>query len=181
MKSIELLATGIRLLGIYIFIYAIRTGIFQYQAILQFRSTSQDDMEAFAYIALFQVGLLFIASLFMFKFPVSLSKWILPKTNNNEIIFDGTIKDIEVSLFVIIGVYILSWAIPDLFHNGIWWWYSAHSGISGISGMFNQGSENEHIINEVVTVIEIAIGLYLCLRAQGLSNLLKKFRQAGAR
>ena len=47
--------------------------------------------------------------------------------------------------------------------------------------MFNQGSENEHIINEVVTVIEIAIGLYLCLRAQGLSNLLKKFRQAGAR
>lgn len=72
----------------------------------------------------------------------------------------------------------LSWAIPDLFNNGIWWWYSAHS---EISGMWNQGRESEYIINEVITVLEITIGLYLCLRAQGLSNLLRKFRQAGAR
>ena len=178
MKSIELLATGIRLLGIYTFIYAVRTGIFQYQTVMQFRSNLQDDMEVFTYISLIQVGILFVASLFMFKFPVSLAKWVLPKTKDNEVIFSGTAKDIEVSIFVVIGIYILSWAIPDFFNNGIWWWYSAHS---GISGMRNQEITNEHIINEIVTVLEIAIGLYLCLRAQGLSNLLRKLRQAGAK
>ena len=178
MKSIELLSTGIRLLGIYVFIYAFRTGIYQYQAVMQFRSTSQDDMVAFTYLALIQVGLLFIASFLMFKFPVSLAKWLLPKTKENEVVFDGSAKDIEISIFTIIGVYILSWAIPDLFHNGIWWWYSTHS---EISGMWEQGGGNEYIINQIVTVLEIAIGLYLCLRAQGLSNLLRRLREAGAR
>ena len=178
MKSIELLSTGIRLLGIYAFIYAVRTGIYQYQAIMQFRSTSQDDMAIYTYVALIQVGLLFLSSFFMLKLPVFLAKWLLPKTNENEIVLDGSAKDIEISLFVIIGVFILAWAIPDFFYNGLWWWYSAHS---QIMGMWEQGSKNEYIINQIVTVIEIAIGLYLCLRAQGLSNLIRKLREAGAK
>lgn len=178
MKSIELLSTGIRLLGIYVFIYALRTGIYQYQAIIQLRSTSQDDMVVFTNLALIQVGLLFIVSLLMCKFPVSLAKWLLPKTKGNEVALDGTAKDIEVSIFTIFGVYILSWAIPDLFNNGIWWWYSTHI---EISGMWGQGAGSEYIINQIVTVLEIAIGLYLCLRAQGLSNLLRKLREAGTR
>lgn len=178
MKSIELLSTGIRLLGIYVFIYAIRTGIYQYQAVLQFRSNSQDDMAIYTYVALIQVGLLFFASLLMFKFPVSLAKWLLPKSKENEVALDGSAKDIEVSIFAVIGVYILSWAIPDLFHNGLWWWYSTHS---EISGMWKHGGPNEYKINQIVTVLEIAIGLYLCLRAQGLSNLLRKLREAGAK
>lgn len=178
MKSIELLSTGIRLLGIYVFIYAIRTGIYQYQAVLQFRSNSQDDMAVYTYVALIQVSLLIIASVLMFKFPVSLAKWILPKTKENEVSLDGSAKDIEVSIFAAIGVYILSWAIPDLFHNGLWWWYSTQS---EISSMWEQGGPNEYKINQIVTVLEIAIGLYLCLRAQGLSNMLRRLREAGAK
>lgn len=178
MKSIELLSTGIRLLGIYVFLSAIRSGATQYQAVIQFQSISQNDMAAFAYVGLVQVTLMVIAALLMIKFPVSLAKWILPKTENNEIVLDGSVKDIEVSLFAVIGVYILSWAIPDFFHNSIWWWYSSHS---QISGMWGQGGKDEYIINQIVTVLEIAIGIYLCLRAQGLSTLLRKFREAGAK
>lgn len=178
MKSIELLSTGIRLLGIYIFLYAIRTGVYQYQAVLQFRSNSQDDMAVYTYVALIQVSLLFIASFLMFKFPVSLAKWLLPKTKENEVILDGSAKDIEISIFAVIGVYILSWAIPDLFHNGLWWWYSTHS---EIRGLWETGRGIEYKMDQVVTVLEIAIGLYLCLRAQGLSNLLRKLREAGAK
>lgn len=178
MKSIDLLSTGIRLLGMYVFIYAFRNGFSQYQAILQFRSTSQDDMQVFAYVAIFQVVLLFIASFLMFKFPVSLAKWILPKTKDDEVALDGSAKDIEITIFTVIGIYILSWAIPDLFHNSIWWWYSAHS---EISDMWEQGGSTQYIINQIVTVLELAIGLYLCLRAQGLSNLLHKLRAAGAK
>ncbi len=55
---------------------------------------------------------------------------------------------------------------------------STHSEISGI---WEQGSPNEYKINQIVTVLEIAIGLYLCLRAQGLSNMLRKLREAGAK
>ncbi len=166
------------MLGIYAFIYAFRTGIYQYQAVMQYRSTLQDDMVAFTYLSLIQVGILFVASLIMFKFPVSFAKWLLPKTKENEVVFDGTAQDIEISIFTIIGVYILSWAIPDLFNNGIWWWYSTHS---EFSGMWEQGGGTEYIINQIVTALEIAIGLYLCLRAQGLSNLLRRLREAGVR
>ena len=178
MKSIELLSIGIRLLGIYVFIYAFRTGIHQYQVVTQFRSIYQEDMVALHYAALVQVGLLFIASFLMFKFPVSLAKWLLPKTKGCEVVLDGSAKDIEVSIFVVIGVYILSWAIPDLFNNGLWWWYSTHS---DNSGMWEQGEGHKYIINQIITVLEIAIGLYLCLRAQGLSNLLRKLREDGAK
>ncbi|MDP1521487.1 hypothetical protein Q8A57_10950 [Porticoccus litoralis] len=178
MKSIELLSTGIRLLGIYVFLSAIGSGATQYQAVVQFRSISQDDMAVFTYVGLAQVVLMVIAALFMVKFPVSLAKLILPKTKNNEVALNGSVKDIEVSLFAVIGVYILSWAIPDFFHNGLWWWYSSHS---QISGMWEQGGEAEYVINQIVTVMEIAIGVYLCLRAQGLSTLLRRFREAGAK
>lgn len=178
MKSIELLATGIRLLGIYVFIYALRTGIYQYQMIMQFRSTTQDDMMVFTYVSFAQVGVLFIASLLMLKFPVSLSKCLLPKTKNNEVALDGSVKDIEVSMFVVMGVYILSWAIPELVNNGLWWWYSTHT---EVRRMWEQDGGNEYIMNLLVTMLEIAIGLYLCLRAQGLSALLRRLREAGAR
>ena len=178
MKSIELLSTGIRLLGIYVFLSAIRSGATQYQAVIQLRSISQDDIAAFTYVGLVQVALMVIAGLFMVKFPISTAKWILPKTKDNEIALDGSVKDIEVSLFSVIGVYILSSAIPDFFYNGLWWWYSSHS---QISGMWEQGGENEYIIDQIVTVLEISIGIYLCLRAQGLSTLLRRFHQAGTK
>lgn len=178
MKSIELLSTGIRLLGIYVFISAFRVGATQYQAVIQFRSISQEDMNFFAYVAFGLVVMMFMASLIMVKFPIALAKWILPKTKDNEVVLDGSAKDIEVSIFAVIGVYMLSWAIPDFFHNGLWWWYSAHS---KISGMWEQGRENEYIFDQIVTILEIAIGLYLCLRAQGISTLLRKFREAGVK
>ena len=178
MKSIELLSIGVRLLGIYFFIDASRTGIYQYQTFLQFQSTSQSDMAVFTYFAIIQVVLLFLASLLMLKFPVSIAKWLLPKTHDNEVAFDGSTRDIEISIFSIVGVYILSWAIPDLFHNSIWWWYSTQS---DISDMWDRVGESEYIINLAVTVVEAAIGLYLCLRAQGLSNLLRRLREAGAK
>ena len=175
MKSIELLSTGIRLLGIYVFLYSIRVSIYQYQAIIQFKSSSQDDVATFIYLGAAQFICLFVASIIMFKFPVSVSSWILPKTKVNEPVFNGTSQDIEISFFIIIGVYILSWSMPDLLNNAIWLWYIKSSGNLGF------GVESKYIINEVVTVVEISVGLYLCLQAKGLSALIRSFRQVGAK
>jgi hypothetical protein len=45
--------------------------------------------------------------------------------------------------------------------------------------MWQQGGGSEYIIDQIVTVLEIAIGFYLCFRSQGISTLLRKFREAG--
>lgn len=176
MKSIEILSVGIRLLGIYVFVNAFRLGANQYQAVIQYRSISEEDMSLFAYVSFGLVVLMLMASITMIKYPAFLSRWILPKTKEDEVIFDGTAKDIEVSIFTVIGVYILSWTIPDFVQNALWWWYSSHS---RISGMWQQGRGNEYIIDQIVTVLEMAIGFYLCFRSQGISTLLRKLREAG--
>lgn len=178
MKSIELLAIGIRVLGIFALIYAIKTGLYQYQIILQFQSNVENELTLVRFLATAQVGLLLAAALLMIKFPVSVSNWLLPKSKNQEPILNGSVHDVETAAFVIIGVYILSFAIPDVFDNGIWWWYSSHGETSRLWG---QDGSHKYLINQAVTVIEMAIGLFLCLRANGLSGLLRRFREAGSK
>jgi len=173
MKSIELLSTGIRLLGIYIFLYAFKTGAYQYQIFMNLKEASDTNLSLFASIGVFQFLLLFISGVLMFKFPVSLARWCIPKTRDDEIILNGSSQDIEISLFIIIGVYILSWAVPDFFNNAMWLWYISNTSIGYTLG---DGADHEYIMNQIVTVIEIAVGLYLCLSAKGLSKLVRKFR-----
>ena len=178
MKSIELLAVGIRVVGLVTLIYAIQTGFQQFQAFVQFQSNIQESLPLFVYASLAQAAVLIAAALLMLKFPVSVSKFLLPKSEDGGPILDGSARDIEISLLTVIGVYILTWAVPDLFYNGIWWWYSEHG---ETSNLWDQRGPNEYAINQIVTVIEIAIGLYLCLRANGLSNLIRKLREAGSK
>ncbi len=179
MKSIELLATGIRLLGIYVFINAAQMGITQYSMNYQLNNNFYEGAEIYLYAGIILTGVLVFISLIMLKFPVTIANWLLPKTKGDEVVFDGSARDIEVSAFVIIGVYILSWTIPDLLDNGLQLWRIAERESLGHS--WGSQYKHEYVFNEMVTVLEIAIGIFLCLRARGLSYLLYKIREAGAR
>lgn len=179
MKSIELLAIGIRVLGVAALIYVVQMVFFyyqQYQLVLTVQSGGEGGLWLLVSIALAHFGVLLAVAFLMLKFPVLVARWFLPKAKSDDTVFDGSANDIEVVAFVIIGIYILSWAIPDLFHNSIWWWYTANSEAGRPWG---PDDEYEYIINGIVTVIEVVIGLFLCLRARGLSGLLRRLREAG--
>lgn len=176
MKSIELLATGLRLVGIYLILIAINTGFRNYQSLVQFSGAGGANLDGFFFFVVVQVFLLALASVILIKFPSIIAKWLIPDTKQGETVLNGSAKDIQTSLFCVLGVYILSWSIPDLLHNLLWLWFDARQNAAvGESPEFS-----EVTINLLITLVEIAVGLYLALQAAGLSNFLWRIRTAGS-
>jgi len=179
MKSIEVLALGIRLVGIWVIIEILQYLAYSYSSIQQWMYASPGESVAMWIVYHGVVGVAMVVfSFILIKFPVTVSHWILPKTNNDEPVFNGSIDDIRIAAFTIIGVYILSWAIPDFFYNASILLFLNNE---GAINTYHAKEKIEYIIDEVITVLEIAIGLYLCFQAKGLNSLLMKMRGLGTK
>lgn len=172
MKSIELLAIGVRLLGVYLLVSGMRLALKLYQ-LAQQGPIHEGGQYDYVYLGVAEVALVFLVALLMLKFPMTLSRWIHPASAGAEIGFSGQAGELETTLLVVLGVYILTWAIPDFFDNAIWWLYLSRS----IEA--SNADKDMVVINQLVTLLEIAIGLFLCLRAKGLSAMLRRLRTAG--
>ena len=85
MKSIEILAIGIRLVGVFALLLAFSSMSKSYITYQESLNSSSLDFSMFGYVSLGQGVILLIASLVMFKFPITLSKWLLPKTKEGKI------------------------------------------------------------------------------------------------
>lgn len=173
MKNYELLATGIRLLGLYTIILGVQTAAYQYQASVRVFLSPDAGLNSYAFFGIIEVIMIFVGASVMIKFPVSISKQLVPKVKGDPEILSSTAKELQVSLTCILGVYILSWAIPDFIDNAIWILYSMDT------NSFAAQTKAEYMINEVVTIVEIAIGLYLCLNSFGINRLIWRLRGAG--
>jgi hypothetical protein len=173
MKSLELLAIGVRLMGIYTIIYALRSAINVNRLLEQFNYQIHQDPTFGLAMMVGEVVLMVVAAIIMLRFPLTISRWLLPKTKEGEMVLKGEPQDIEWVLYSVLGIYILASALPDLVQNGLSWWYIGHA------SEYAQSYKERYIVYEVATVVEIGIGLYLCLRAEGLMRLLKRLRHAG--
>src|SRR5690554_4336566 len=112
MKSIEVLALGIRLVGIISVFQIFKFFAFSYASIQQWMYQNPDE-SIIVWLVLYGLTGLFliIVCFFLIKFPISFSRWLLPKADNEEAIFNGSIDDLRIAAFTVMGVYILSWAI----------------------------------------------------------------------
>lgn len=166
MKSVELLALGLRLLGFY---GVIKT--MEYIGISYKYSYSMPaENAAFWYVVYgATIALMLLASLFLIKFPVIVARKLLPKTNQDDVTLKGTPEDIQITAFIILGVYILSGAIPDFIYNASMLIYMHESYVE-------ENLIGEYLITEIMTGIEVGIGVYLCVQAKGLQSLLFKLR-----
>ena len=179
MKSIEILALGIRLVGI--------AAIFQLLQFFGYSATSIQQWlyshpgESFTWLISVYGAICIVFAIMCFlliKFPITVSRWLLPKTTNDEPVFNGSIDDLRIAAFTVMGVYILSWAVPDLFYNA---GTLLQLNDERMMGLYNPDDKNALILDEIITIMEISIGLYLCLQAKGLNNLLLKLRGLGAK
>ena len=177
MKSIVILALGIRLVGIYFILKILQFVAHSYSSIQQWKYINPGESIALSLTVFSVIGIiLLILAYFLIKYPTIVAKWILPKPQSNEPVFNGSISDLNIAAFTILGVYILSWSIPDFFYNGSMIFYLNYT---GVEDLYNNDSLNTHIINQVITVLEISIGLYLCLKAKGLYTLILRLRGLG--
>lgn len=170
MKYQELLSVGIKLFGVYLVFLLIKTiagSISQYQ-ILNYNGASEPI--GFLVIEIFVALIIALFSFLFFKFPKLISKKLLPPEVPDDLHMESEpVVLINIS-FIVIGIYILSWAIPDLVDNAIWIIYVSNQ------DYVNQTEMPNAVIALIVTVVEICIGGFLALGSKGLSQTLWKLR-----
>ncbi|UHQ53699.1 hypothetical protein [Microbulbifer sp. YPW16] len=172
MKPIELLAVGIRICGIMLAIIGLKSISSHHATFAMLNQSNFGDTTAIAYLAVTELAIIFAVSAIFMRFPMSVAGKLLPFESSHPISFSDRATDILAVAFCILGVYILSWALPDLVDNGIWlWYYTAERHQLG-------DRYASTMITLLVTLVEIAIGLFLSLRSRGFSALLWRLRNA---
>lgn len=130
------------------------------------------EVSATAIVFMLIVPLLF--AVILWKFAFSLSKILLPPTTPTAEDIRWSLTDIETTAFTIIGVYMLSDAIPDGF-------YLASVFIQSSAFKADLGQAPSITLRFISTVIKLVIGFWLLLGAKSLSDFLSKVRSAGKR
>lgn len=169
MKVIEFLGLGIRVLGIFLFATLLREIPMQIETItqvIQMQPEANSTMTIYASLSL----IFLLISLVMIIFPITVAKIIHPRSLSTSPDL-AVNKDIfQATAFVVLGVYILSWATPDLVNN--------------IIAMLNaktyapyDEANIAYIWNAIITtLVELGIGLYCTLNADGVIKVIRKLR-----
>lgn len=173
MKSKELYGIGIRLIGIYLLFTAITNGIKHGQMGFAYASNGYPELQTYLTFAVIEVMFTLVFSLVFIKFPLSIAKLISPRGVESVVDFSGNAKAIIDIFTCLLGVYILSWAIPDVFDNVIYILFNNEN-------EFLAQSVRDTYISLYVTLVEIAIGAYLCFWGEGLGKLIHRVRTFGA-
>jgi len=176
MRTIELLAIGIRLLGMYFLVKCVQFIGTAYASYHQM-AISLPEFNPLIILGAYAITavLMFAFAIIFIKFPAIISKSLLPRTSVESPVLPGSPKELLLAGFAVLGVYILSWAIPDLIHNS-----ALLIVIPRYEQSYSMGNRPYDLINLGVSVVEIVIGLYLTLQAQGLVRLINKVRYGEA-
>ncbi|AZQ10049.1 hypothetical protein [Shewanella khirikhana] len=167
MKVIEVVSVAIRIFGLLLFVVTLRDAP---QLLAAIADLGLEANTPSVYIQWGMVASCILASAFMMKFPGVISRLLVTPSNSSSPLLEENGQAIQIAGITIVGVYILTWAIPDFLYNGLILWV--------VSGYETPPKEyiSETKLREFVTVIEIAIGLYLALGAKGLTTVLNKLR-----
>jgi len=169
MQSIEALGVGIRVLGIFILVTLLREMPLIIETISQYKNldpNANGSMTIYAALSLIFI----VCSLIMIKFPISVAKLLISKSEQSSPELNGDLDSLQITAIIILGIFILSWAIPDLINN-----------IIGLSNLKTYTPSDEagvaYIWNSLITtIVEIAIGLYCALNSKGIKKLINRLR-----
>lgn len=167
MNGSALLTVAVRLFSIYLVIYTLHYT----STMLPFVMAPPPNNVTWTYVAVFASSFL-LAALLLFKFPGLISRKLLGgshETTNHE----GR-EDIEIIAFTVLGLWVLSRAIPDIFY-----WVTFSYKIYAVRT--SPALAPDQIGNIVGTVVELAIGGWLVFGANGLKGILRSLRTAGRR
>ncbi|WP_066963055.1 hypothetical protein [Microbulbifer sp. Q7] len=170
MKSHELLSVGLRVCGVLLIFLGLRTISSQYMSLGMLSYNGDERIRIYALVTVIEIALIFIVALTLLKFPNLVAKKLLPRDSDDKYELSKNGKEFLSITFCLLGVYILSWAIPDLINNGMWLIHFSERAYTSDSNYA------ETVIAQITTVVEIVIGGFLCFGASGLGNVLWKLR-----
>lgn len=173
MNIIQILAVGIRVLGIFVILVTLRDlpqwAVTMQQAGVDY-TTGEADLTAYYYFIVFTIIVLGVA-LLMIVFPETLSKKLVRNSEAKTELSNIKLESVQLGGLFLLGAYILSWAIPDLVHNGLYVWQLRNT----IGLDIEPAATYKNLL--IVTLVEIVIGIYLMFGSKGLVNIVKNFRK----
>lgn len=167
MKLTEVAAIGIRILGILLFIKMISSSVSWFVA----RDVAGEIPFSTATI-LSGFALPIIISLIAIKYPVTIAGYLVPRSSQPSAELETDGKAIQLAAFVVLGVYLVTNAIPKFIYNAMMIIFYVEYDVRFDSTVY--------YISELTTAIEIATGLYLMLGANGIYLLIRRLRMAGS-
>lgn len=174
MKTLELLALGLRLVGIYAFLKGIQNiALVSSQAPVY--HTQDVDFTAYYWVSGALLTLYFAVALLLVVRPVWLARLLMPKVpERDDMTPDFSFGDMQMAALTVLGVYIVSYSLPQVVHNSALLWQA-----TTMVEYYTEIQRRSHSFHLLARCIELGIGLYLCLQAKGLVNLLQRLRGRG--
>lgn len=178
MLQLELTALGLRLVGVY-FLTNLMSQLPRWVQMLHELSAGQfgglesgfgQEQKFVIYLGFFA---LLISAFVLIFFPTTIAKLISPKQASAPSAITADKQMIQRTAFTILGVYILSWAIPDLIANLLQLWVLGRFPDSNPATSYLVGTDL------ATTLVEIGIGVYLVFGSTGVIGLIRKFREYG--
>ncbi|PCI66002.1 MAG: hypothetical protein COB26_11990 [Piscirickettsiaceae bacterium] len=114
----------------------------------------------------------FLLSLFLWFFPLSVAKKIIPKIDDNYDLNTANIPQMQIAILAVVGISILAIRIPDLL---FWLTYAREINIAQSSNTLGP----DVMPSIYTTLLEITLGLWLMFKGRGLIGLVQLARLAG--
>lgn len=167
MFLLNVTALFVRLFGIYL----LYNTLWQLRSVFSLPEGAGDWADQYSLVVTAGSVSVLIIALVMIVLPVTVAKWLLPNTGTQSASLEDGAKALEVCAYTVLGIYILSWAVPDLIMNaGMFLVAERNPGVYGLRELI------EIKASFGITVVEIGIGAYLALGAIKVSELLRRLR-----
>lgn len=169
MNKEQIVGIAARLFSVFLFVYTFR-----------YASTFLPYLSDTATIKLNKTFILlmmlfpFAASILLWMFPLTIARKLLPKVKPDQPKESLQLQDIEIVASTILGLWVLSDAIPETFK-----WVTVLYATTHIehTHFFSTPYEMGAI---VAAVMELIIGLWLTLGSKGVFGFVRRLRYAGS-
>lgn len=169
MTKQQIVGLAIRLAAIYVVIYIIRDG----STFIYNTYNVKEGQESWLLFSSLTTFIFLLIAILIYKFPLSVAGKLIQKGANEELKWNASFKDIEVGAYIILGIFVLVTAIPDIFYWGIVWFQTANSKIP-VEGLLI-----EQKANIAATLLELAIGFILVFGASTIRETVYRIRYLG--
>lgn len=171
MKSHDVLRTAVKIGGLALLIYSVIQATSSLPLFLDQAKNTGFDFPIASIIATFVVPIIF--GLFLWLFPAPIANTIIKKDLAVKS-QDKFLVGIEKVAIRILGLYLLYHGITDLAAQ----YASYHQATEMFGSNVNFSGKERFTIGFIVTGVEIFLALLLILGAEGITNIIRKARNA---
>ena len=164
----QVVGIAVRLFAIFLALETLRYA----SSLLPYAAAPPPNNISFVFIgtlALFPI----LAAVLLWFFPLSVAAKLIPDIKSQGQHGPLGAGGIEVVAFSVLGLWVLTTAIRDIFY-----WVTFVYQVKN-SGLGNADLSPDNVGNIVATVVELVIGFWLLLGSKGLLGVIRRARQAG--